>query len=94
LIPFELTSFDLLDFDILLNLQPSKNYYILAAYKKMKKAKFKTVSLDTAIDKHIGKRGTEKREAFENELRIDLLAKGVKDAREERNINQGKQIQS
>lgn len=35
--------------------------------------KFKTVSLDTMIDKHIGKRGTEKREAFENELRIDLL---------------------
>ena len=34
--------------------------------------KFKTVSLDTMIDKHIGKHGTEKREKFENELRIDL----------------------
>jgi hypothetical protein len=37
--------------------------------------KFKTVSLDTMIDKHIGKRGTERREAFENELRIDCWEK-------------------
>ena len=36
--------------------------------KEMKTDKFKTVSLDEMIDKHIGKRGTEKREAFENEL--------------------------
>ena len=35
--------------------------------------KLKTVSLDTMIDKHIGKRGADKREAFENELRIDPL---------------------
>lgn len=35
--------------------------------------KFKTVSLNTMIDKHIGKPGTERREAFENELRTDLL---------------------
>jgi hypothetical protein len=37
-----------------------------------------TVSLDTMIDKHIGKRGTERREAFENELRIDLLGEAIK----------------
>lgn len=30
--------------------------------------KFKTVSLDTMIDKHIGKLGTVKRDAFEREL--------------------------
>ena len=49
---------------------------------------FKTVSLDTMIDKHIGKRGTEKREAFENELRIDLLGKAIRQARQERNLTQ------
>lgn len=50
--------------------------------------KFKTVSLDTMIDKHIGQRGTEKREAFENELRIDLLGQAIKQARQERNLTQ------
>lgn len=50
--------------------------------------KFKTVSLDTMIDKHIGKRGTEKREIFENELRIDLLGQAIKLARQERNMTQ------
>ena len=52
------------------------------------KNKFKTVSLDTMIDKHIGKRGREKREAFENELRIDLLGQAIKQARQERNLTQ------
>lgn len=50
--------------------------------------KFKTVSLDTMIDKHIGKRGTERREAFENELRVDLLGQAIKQARQERNLTQ------
>lgn len=50
--------------------------------------KFKTVSLDTMIDKHIGIRGTEKREAFENELRTDLLGHAIKQARQERNLTQ------
>ena len=50
--------------------------------------KFKTVSLNTMIDKHIGKRGTEKREMFENELRIDLLGHAIKQARQERNLTQ------
>lgn len=50
--------------------------------------KFQTVSLDTMIDKHIGKRGTKKREAFENELRIDLLGQAIKQARKERNLTQ------
>jgi DNA-binding XRE family transcriptional regulator len=50
--------------------------------------KFKTVSLDTMIDKHIGKRGTQRREAFENELRIDLLGQAIKQARQERNLTQ------
>lgn len=50
--------------------------------------KFKTVSLETMIDKHIGKHGTKRREAFENELRIDLLGQTIKQARQERNLTQ------
>ena len=50
--------------------------------------KFKTVKLDTMIDKHIGKIGTPKRDAFENELRIDLLGQAIKQARQERNLTQ------
>lgn len=50
--------------------------------------KFKTVSLDTMIDKHIGKRGTARRETFENELRIDLLGQAIKQARQERHLTQ------
>lgn len=50
--------------------------------------KFNTVSLDSMIDKHIGKIGEEKREAFENELRTDLLGHAIKKARQERNLTQ------
>ncbi len=48
----------------------------------------KTVSLDTMIDKHVGKRGTAKREVFENELKIELLGHAIKQARQERNLTQ------
>jgi len=54
----------------------------------METNKFKTVSLDTMIDKHIGKVGKERRDAFENELRIDLLGQAIKQARQERNLTQ------
>jgi len=49
---------------------------------------FKTVSLNTMIDKHIGIRRIPKREAFENELRIDLLGYAIKQARLERHLIQ------
>jgi len=49
---------------------------------------FKTVSLDTMIDKHIGMRGTSKRETFESELRLDLLGYAAKQARLERHLTQ------
>ncbi|MBK9398577.1 MAG: helix-turn-helix transcriptional regulator [Saprospiraceae bacterium] len=49
---------------------------------------FRTVTLDTMIDKHIGIRGSERREAFENELRIDLLGQAIKQARQEQNLTQ------
>ncbi|TAH03557.1 MAG: XRE family transcriptional regulator [Sphingobacteriales bacterium] len=50
--------------------------------------KYKTVSIDTMIDKHIGKIGTGKRDKFENELRIDLLGNTIKQVRQERNLTQ------
>ena len=51
-------------------------------------SKFKTVSLDTMIDKHIGEIGTPRRDSFENELRIDLLGQTIKQVRQERNLTQ------
>lgn len=50
--------------------------------------KFKTVSLNSMIDKHVGEVGTDRREAFESELRIDLLGHAIKQARQERNLTQ------
>lgn len=54
----------------------------------MKKETMKTYGLDEMIDKHIGKRGTPKREAFEYELRIDLLGEAIRQARKERHLTQ------
>lgn len=48
----------------------------------------KTVSLEKLTDKHIGKRGTPKRESFEYELWLDLLGRAIKEARRERNLTQ------
>jgi len=50
--------------------------------------KLKTISLDAMIDKHIGKIGTLKRDAFENELRLDLIGEAIKKARLERKLTQ------
>jgi DNA-binding XRE family transcriptional regulator len=50
--------------------------------------KIKTVSLDQMIDKHIGKLGTEKRDLFEYELRMDLIGQAIKNARNARNLTQ------
>jgi len=54
----------------------------------MKKEALKTYSLEEMLDKHIGKLGDPKREAFENELRIDLLGEAIKQARKDRNLTQ------
>jgi HTH-type transcriptional regulator/antitoxin HipB len=54
----------------------------------MKKQGLKTFSLEEIKDKHIGKRGTAKREAFENELSLDLIGEAIKKARLERNLTQ------
>ena len=54
----------------------------------MKKEALKTYSLEEMLDKHIGRLGTSKREAFENELRLDLLGEAIKQARKDRNLTQ------
>lgn len=48
----------------------------------------KTHTLEELTDKYIGKIGTPKRDAFENELRLDLLGHAIKEARKERNLTQ------
>jgi DNA-binding XRE family transcriptional regulator len=54
----------------------------------MKKEAMKTYSLDEMIDKHVGKVGTPNREAFENELRLDLLGEAIRQARKDRHLTQ------
>jgi len=54
----------------------------------MKKQGVKTYTLDEVTEKYIGERGTPKREAFENELRLDFIGKAIKKARKERNLTQ------
>lgn len=50
--------------------------------------KLKLFSLDELTDKHIGKRGTEKREIFEYELSLELLGEAIKQARNKLNLTQ------
>lgn len=54
----------------------------------MKSDRLKTKSLDELIDKHIGEIGTEKRDAFEEELRLDVLGQTIKQIRLEKNMTQ------
>ena len=48
----------------------------------------KTYSLDELTDKFIIKKGTSERNAFEQELRLDLLGNAIKIARKDRNLTQ------
>ena len=48
----------------------------------------KTYSLEQLTDKYIGEKGTEKRNDFENELRLDLIGHAIKQARKERHLTQ------
>lgn len=50
--------------------------------------KIKTYSLAEMKDKHIGKIGTADRNQYEYELRMDLLGKMIKTARQERQLTQ------
>jgi DNA-binding XRE family transcriptional regulator len=54
----------------------------------MKNKPLTTTSLEEITDKYIGEIGTPKRDAFENELRLDLLGEAIKQARKARNMTQ------
>lgn len=54
----------------------------------MEKAEIKSYSLSEMKDKYIGKSGTVNRDAYEYELRMDVLSRMVKTARQERNLTQ------
>ena len=44
----------------------------------------KTYTLDQVKDQYIGKKGTSKRDSYENELRLDLIGEAIKQARKDR----------
>jgi hypothetical protein len=48
----------------------------------------KTYSLEEMTDKHIGKKGTSRRDAFEEELRLDILGQTIKNIRKKRHLTQ------
>ena len=52
------------------------------------KKKMKTVSLDTMIDKHVGKIGTPVRDAFEYELKLELIGNAIRETRLHHNLTQ------
>ena len=54
----------------------------------MAKTDLKSFSLAEMKDKHIGGVGTFKRDQYEYELRMDVLGRMIKSAREERNLTQ------
>jgi len=54
----------------------------------MAKTSIKSYSLAEMKDKYVGKKGTAVREQYEYELRMDVLGKMIKSARQERNLTQ------
>lgn len=48
----------------------------------------KTYAFDEVKDKYLGKEGTPERDAYENELRLDLIGDAIKQARKDRNLTQ------
>lgn len=56
--------------------------------KTMGNNKLRIYTLEEAKDKHLGKVGTEKRDKYEYELRLDLLGEMIKQARKERHLTQ------
>ena len=52
------------------------------------KKEIRKVSLDEMVNVHIGEIGTEKREAFEEELRLDVLGATIKQIRKEKSMTQ------
>jgi DNA-binding XRE family transcriptional regulator len=48
----------------------------------------KTYSLEEITDKYVGKIGTENRDSFENELKVEIIGLTIKQIRKERNLTQ------
>ena len=48
----------------------------------------KTYTFDEVKDNYLGKKGTEKRDSYEKELRLDLIGEAIKQARKERKLTQ------
>ena len=54
----------------------------------MQNTEMKTYTLSEMKDKYIGEKGTENRENYEYELRMDVLGRMIKTARQEQNLTQ------
>lgn len=54
----------------------------------METKEIKTQTLSEMKDKYIGKTGTKERDMYEYELRMDVLGKMIKSARQERHLTQ------
>ena len=54
----------------------------------MENKKMRIYTLNEAKEKHLGKVGTDKRDKYEYELRLDLLGEMIKQARKERHLTQ------
>lgn len=54
----------------------------------MGNTKLRIYTFDQAKDKHLGKVGTDKRDKYEYELRLDLLGEMIKQVRKERHLTQ------
>lgn len=48
----------------------------------------KTTSFEEVLDIHFGKRGTKKRERFEQDLKLELLGEAIKKARKAKHLTQ------
>ena len=53
-----------------------------------KRNKMKMMTLDQMKDQHIGEIGTEEREKYEFDLRLDILGEMIKSVRKERHLTQ------
>ena len=53
-----------------------------------KPTNLRVYTLDQAKDKHLGKVGTEKRDKYEYELKLEILGEMIKQARKERTLTQ------
>jgi len=54
----------------------------------MANKEMKTYTLSDMKDKYIGKQGTKDRDEYEYELRMDIIGKMIKQARQDRNLTQ------